>query len=655
MRILILLIAVGVVAYGVVNDHLGSVLAGAFIAWISHSPFWRVSAEKDASRFKTVVQGMLGQVWQQLLLLALLCSLAAGWLAHKDVFSRNAGYLWALGLLLCLIAGYWHDYVRPGLGAAGQPKDSQRWTWLDWLLVLALTAVALGLRLYQISEYLPPVHGDEGEMGMLALLALHGSVAGLSSDPLPFFATGFLDHPTLFHYFQALGLLFFGETLTGLRILSAIVGALCATVAYAIGKISWGRWAGVSAAWLLAVSHLHIHYSRIALNNIETVLFTMMLIWLLIVASRAAPSHPLLPLIGSGLVMGVGQYLYYGSRLMPVLALPLLVYLWRQKQLTLQQAAVMLQAGVVAFFPQAVHYFYHFITFLNRSTTVNAFTPGGMAHTLGPGALWPQDLPQLLWHQLQMNLEFFIRQGDRSAFYLADIPAFDQVTAILFWLGLALALTRLRQFPEVALLIWFGVGILLAGVLTIDAPNGPRLIVLVPAIYCLAGLVVQYLMQLLAQIWPRQQKPLGVILAGALAVCTLYLNFTTYFVQFNRIRPNLGQISIATEIASAGQTERAYLLGTPNYFVEHGTVRFVARGVEKFNIAQEGDLQQLLSQQTPQKGVLIVALPNHLADLEQIAADLPNGTREAHYDLQGNALYFTYRVSSTQVALDLRR
>ena len=29
--------------------------------------------------------------------------------------------------------------------------------------------------------------------------------------------------------------------------------------------------AGLTAAWLLAVSHLHIHYSRIGLNNIQSV------------------------------------------------------------------------------------------------------------------------------------------------------------------------------------------------------------------------------------------------------------------------------------------------------------------------------------------------------------------------------------------------
>lgn len=50
---------------------------------------------------------------------------------------------------------------------------------------------------------LPPMHGDEGEMGTLALLALHGPNSGISPHPLPLFSTAFLEHPTLFYYVQA--------------------------------------------------------------------------------------------------------------------------------------------------------------------------------------------------------------------------------------------------------------------------------------------------------------------------------------------------------------------------------------------------------------------------------------------------------------------
>ena len=239
-------------------------------------------------------------------------------------------------------------------------------------VVVALTLLALALRLYQLGAFLPPMHGDEGEMGLLAFLARYGPASGLSPQPLPPFSTAFLDHPTLFHYLQVLPLLLFGDTITALRTLSAVVGALCAPLIYLVGRLGWGRIAGFTAGWLLAVSHLHIHYSRIALNNIETVWFVILLIALLALlyetqqhqgSSRSAgvarlcavgpacradgaifsyPAHhdrtsaassplsipPLTLLIAIGLVTGLGQYFYFGSRLMPILAAILLFVLW---------------------------------------------------------------------------------------------------------------------------------------------------------------------------------------------------------------------------------------------------------------------------------------------------------------------------------------
>ena len=76
-----------------------------------------------------------------------------------------------------------------------------------------------------------------------------------------------------------------------------------------------------------------------------------------------------------------------------------------------------------------------------------------MAQTLGPQAVWPNDLPLLLWTQVKTNLLFFLNDGDRSAFYLADIPGFDKVTVVLFWLGLGVVVAHVRRFHELALLL----------------------------------------------------------------------------------------------------------------------------------------------------------------------------------------------------------
>ena len=268
--------------------------------------------------------------------------------------------------------------------------------------MLVLTLVALGLRLYWLDKGLPYMHGDEGEMGQLARLALFGPGPGRGELPLPFFRTGFLDHPTLFHYIQGWFLLWFGNTEYSLKLLSAVAGALCAPVLYAAGRVGWGWMAGLAAGWLVAVSHLHIHFSRLALNNIESVLFAagfVLLALLAYAAGKLPPSagkggslpalmhpggvdppgsedqeHPppavpsrnaappaqrvgrLSLFVAMGLIMGLSQYFYYGSRLIPVVALPVLVLLWANRRMRLVHWLGVGMAIFVSYWPLFAFY-----------------------------------------------------------------------------------------------------------------------------------------------------------------------------------------------------------------------------------------------------------------------------------------------------------
>ena len=699
MRLIVPLLVIMVVVYGVVTGSPLWVIAGAAGAALLAGGRFGSFGPDDASQFNRLAKRAAGRPWRWLIYAAVLCALLSAWISQQDQFNFSSFYVWLLALVLLLAAGLLHDRTRPratrvvsgapapgtspaGLSAraaspAAVPGDERAplWTRADWLIAVGLTVLALALRLYQLGALLPPMHGDEGEMGLLALLARYGPASGLSPQPLPPFSTAFLDHPTLFHYLQVLPLLLFGDTITALRTLSAVFGALCALLIYLVGRLGWGRIAGFTAGWLLTVSHLHIHYSRIALNNIETVWFVILLIALLallyeITRSAASPGaqtappavqtalpaeqtalsspHPLIPpltlLIAIGLVTGLGQYFYFGSRLMPILAVLLLFVLWRMRRVPLWQLAVAAVAAAVVYLPLAAFYAGHPTPFVGRMQGVTVFSQAGIVQALGPQAVWPNDLPLLLWTQVKTNLLFFLNYGDRSAFYLADIPAFDKVTVVLFWLGLGVVVAHLRRFHELALLSWLGLGVLLAGVVTNDAPNGPRLIVAVPAMYLICGVFMQKAVDLAARLWPRYGRRTGLGAVGAVAAVTLLLNYNIYFVDYQQRQPNTMVVRLAEEIAAAGLDYRAYLLGTPNLFVNYGTIRFLAFATEKYDLEAPDKLAPLLSQMDGSKGALVLALPNHLADLQQIQQQFPNGILAEHKDTQGTVLFATYRI-----------
>jgi hypothetical protein len=370
-----------------------------------------------------------------------------------------------------------------------------------------------------------------------------------------------------------------------------------------------------------------------------------------------SPSHPLIPpltlLIAIGLATGLGQYFYFGSRLMPILAAILLFVLWRMRRVPLWQLGVAALAAAVAYLPLAAYFAGHPTPFVGRMQGVTVFSPAGIAQTLGPQAVWPNDLPLLLWTQVKTNLLFFLNGGDRSAFYLADIPGFDKVTVVLFWLGLGVVVAHARRFHELALLLWLGVGVLLAGVVTLDAPNGPRLIVAVPTMYLICGVFMQKAVDLAARLWPQYGLRTGLGAVGAVAAVTLLLNYNIYFVDYQQRQPNTGVVSLAEEIAAAAPDYRAYLLGAPNLFVNYGTIRFLAFATEKYDLEAPDQLAPLVSQAGSSKGALVLALPNHLADLQQIQQQFPSGTLSEHKDAQGAVLYTTYRIPAAELAQQL--
>ena len=126
---------------------------------------------------------LLRRVWPALVIVSLCGSIFAGWTAYNDDTRLFGLGVWLLSLALLVAAGFMHNRWSSPNGNAFQPTTpTKRWTRADWIGVAVLTLVAFGLRLYRLDNTLPPFHGDEGEMGLLAFLAWYGPT---DRPPLP--------------------------------------------------------------------------------------------------------------------------------------------------------------------------------------------------------------------------------------------------------------------------------------------------------------------------------------------------------------------------------------------------------------------------------------------------------------------------------------
>lgn len=557
-----------------------------------------------------------------LLIGALLLSAITCVLAFQDFEDPVINLLWPMAMIMYLIAALRFDRATPAQVTVTR-RDNKFLK--KHVLVIPIILIAFALRFYDL-ETLPPLHGDEGEMGLAALKVLENQAPPLT-------AVGWLDHPALFHYLQAGPVAIFGRTGLALRILSVVAGVLCVPLIYKLGRRGWGIVAGLGAAWLLAVSHLHVHFSRIGLNNIDSTLAMLLFLTLI---TRIRPNRVTL-LAVSGLVVGLAQYLYYGSRVIPLIAAVLLFVFWHKKMVDVKQLAVFGLGVLIAYVPLGTFYVTHPDAFVSRSRGVFVMSEQNVKHTIqSDEASLPRDLVPLLKEQANRNLNFFVKGGDRSAFYSPSIPGFDLVTSTLFWLGLGLALTRLRRYHEITLLIWLGLGLLFGGMLTNDAPNAPRLLIVIPAVFLLGGILLERAGRLLS-LYPQRLKGLAL---GLVLALTGFFNLKIYFHDFVSDLPprNFDSDSIAREIKTAGPAEDIFLLGQPHLSVKYGTIHFLA-GDNATDLAAPADIPAPNG-----RGLLVIALPDQVDGLEAIEQRIPGGILRTRVNPRNDPIYTVYHV-----------
>ncbi len=127
----------------------------------------------------------------------------------------------------------------------------------------------------------------------------------------------------IYTYFQYYYTELFGATLANLRALSVIIGTLTIPAIYLLGRWAFNRQIGLLSAFLLAFYLPHIHYSRLAMNNIvDPLLGTLMIafIW------RGLQTGSRRMFAWAGVFLGLTSYFYEGGRLLyPALILSWLV------------------------------------------------------------------------------------------------------------------------------------------------------------------------------------------------------------------------------------------------------------------------------------------------------------------------------------------
>jgi len=606
--------------------------------------------------------------WRTLLALT---GISLAWLVGRLAQQRpgTAGFadllwLWLIGIALFLLA------FLPSFSV----KDAYPHLF-HWFLnrrrelagLAALLLIALLLRTVDLEHIPANLSGDEGTQGMAALELLEPPLG----NP---FSTGWFSVPTMSFLAYGLAMRLFGESVAGLRALSAFIGALTVLTTFLLAQELWGRRVAWPAAILLTCSHFHIHFSRLGSNQISDGLFITLALWLLVRGLRLEKEiHFAL----AGAVMGFSWYGYFGARLIGIIVM---LYLgWRlalqflSPSITAAATAVgeistmppisardgrrlfiLLAAALIVAAPLLLHFAHHPSTLAARFNQVNIFTSGWMAREQ---AITGRSAASLLLEQFWKAISAFNYTLDSTFWYRPSIPLLDFIGGILFILGMAWVTARSLQPANGLLLIWFWSALILGWVLTENPPSSMRLINIAPALALLASLGLNWLTRLLRRLF----YPPGVryikSFCYALFVSIAILNLWYYFILYTPTRVYGNPTAeVATELgrhlARSNDVQPCsivYFYAPPVMYWDFGTLRFIARGVEGVNVPPIGQESHFnlreLDIQSYQTACFLF-LPERVKELETVRTHYPGGTESVVYsDADGRLLYVLYEVN----------
>ncbi|MEO8084962.1 MAG: hypothetical protein ABI780_14155, partial [Ardenticatenales bacterium] len=220
-------------------------------------------------------------------------------------------YGWILVLWCAAVAAYTLGLALPGAwlrrGGFVRAAHRHRVALRDGVILLG---IALCLRLVVLDRVPNILSGDEGVFGMAARWMSKGEGGHMFSTYWANATLYLVPHALLARVLPA------GPLAT--RLPTAIAGAFAAPATYALGRVVASRRVGLVAGLLIAVSHLHVHASRMGLGHGLDALWAAIAGAALIHAVRRRDVRTAAV---AGLALGLAQYGYVGGRLVDAVAL----------------------------------------------------------------------------------------------------------------------------------------------------------------------------------------------------------------------------------------------------------------------------------------------------------------------------------------------
>jgi len=365
--------------------------------------------------------------------------------------------------------------------------------WITPAFILALI-ILLGfiLRSYALGEISYRFDHYESDYGQEALTVLNGHHNVNLWTSTIWRGLGHLNYSPVYVYYAALFFQLFGATLLTLKMVAVTWGIFALLLTYGIVSTLFSRRLALITVFLLAISPLHINYSRTGLLLISTQAVSLLVVYLLL---RAIIRKKLLSYILLGIAISFAGYFYSPAKY-PVLLAGFLIVCYGifKRRWFLRNLA-----GIIILV----------LTVIILMTTLNIPAWDVMAPRFaGYESVWHRTRDHRHTNQadyirgiplVRENLEklihsFFIDRNFNYDPWPRGNLYFNPIIPPLFLLGIAFSISRIRR-ANYRLLLFFTAAFLIPNLLSRPPVMVRRMMVAWPFIYCLAAVPLSQLLK----------------------------------------------------------------------------------------------------------------------------------------------------------------
>jgi hypothetical protein len=503
-------------------------------------------------------------------------------------------------------------------------------------LLLVTLAAGLGfiLRFYKLGEVPRVIDGDEGLMGLFAQSTEDGSL----SSPFALwenFGASYLQLVNFF--FGAMGVSPFT-----LRLLPAISGVLAIPAVYLFARQIAGVRVAIVAAFLLAVSHSHIHFSRIAsVGYIHGTWLAPLELYLLLSGLEKKSSWRL---AAAGVLLALHLQVYLTSQIIiGLILIYMLIAFFLLKDWfrpALKQVMIFWGGFVIALLPQLYYIVNNPNEFFSRLSADGTFQSGWLASNMASSGKSAVEILAGRVSHAFLSLVYY----PAADFYGSNIPLLSVFAGILFLIGLGISTVRTKSAGYLILNGYFWAGTLAIGIFSIPpSADSYRMLMTLPPVFIMGAVGLDYLLTIVGLGWERSPQRYQFATAGVLTAMLVIGTWTYYFDFAGKCRYGGGQVGrfasyMGAFAGTVDENSDIYLLSDDAYFYgSHASADFLSKHRPITNYPDAMDSYEI------KYGETIIASPPRMEEMLAWAEAHPGGSLTRLYDCE-NLILVAYQI-----------